>query len=135
MNDLLIDVDPPFDRSIHLQSQSISTSQMLLVKELKDLLANSNKLDENWCTDHLLNLFLIARCNRVSDAFKMMIIAKEWRDHRQPHDVKDWETSMQKESETGKIYCPCKVTFLSISQLIFILQNRFRSLGSTVIDF
>ena len=107
--DKCVDVSPPFESCIHLLSPAICCDQLIFVQELRALLELNCDYDEKWCTDKVLNLFLIARCNRVHDAFKMMLIAKEWRDHRKPHDVKDWEYTMQRESETGKIYCPCMI--------------------------
>ena len=120
-------IDQVFDSSIHFKSPPIHDNHIPLIHELRSLLKQNEGYDENWCTDHILHLFLIARSYKVNDTYKMMIVAKTWRDFRKPHDVVDWDISMQKESETGKIYCPgryCTVLNCIVLYFAFIIINN-----------
>lgn len=100
---------PNFEASVHLHCPEIQESNKGAIEDLRLQLISNNIYDENWCSDHLLFLFLIARNQNVAAAFEMMKIAWEWRVFRRPHEIQEspgWEARMSKESETGKIYVP-----------------------------
>ena len=100
-------LEPPFDKDIHLHIPPISVEHAHLLQEFRSVLESSvDHYNEEWCSDHILHSFLIARKYNLKDATSMIAEALAWRDFRKPHHVPNWEVSMKKESETGKIYCP-----------------------------
>jgi hypothetical protein len=100
---------PPFDPAIHLHSPNIEASHKALIENLRSNLESWDNYDSEWCSDHLLMLFLIARNYDIDATTAMLKTASEWRSHRRPHEVEavpDWEAKMSRESQTGKVYVP-----------------------------
>jgi hypothetical protein len=111
---------PPFDPSIHLLSAPPSAEQQISIDELKQLLLSSSAdVNSEWCNDHILKLFLIARCYNVQAALEMIQFALTWRNLRQPAAIEaqeNWHQQMEIEATTGKIRRPgaliCPFLFL-----------------------
>ena len=108
---------PSFDKSIHILTHEPNNDQKILINELKiklqeesSLYKSSNHLQE-WCTDHCILRFLIARNYDISKTFEMLSGAMKWRMDRKPYDIDiekndKWEKTIKNEGKTGKIYIP-----------------------------
>lgn len=123
-------VYPPFDVERHLKSPQIDESTQDLIAQVRSLFENDEEYDEYWCTDEVLQLFLIARNMDVSLTHCMLKTAGEWRNFRKPHLVEEtdgWIEKMSKESETGKVYSPGKDQW---GRPIIVLDNTVQNTDS-----
>ena len=104
----------PFNADVHLAAPNRSDEQNALIVELRELLKNDPNFEPTWCTDHILQLFLIARQWNVSAAREMLVTTLAWRQLRQPDRVEkmdNWEEKMELECRTGKVYTPGKPNY------------------------
>ena len=109
-------IDIPFNSDVHLAAPPCSTEQVTTISELRKLIDSDPNYANKWCTDHILQLFLIARQWSIDAARDMLETTMAWRQLRQPNRVEqmdDWEEKMEKECRTGKVYTPGKLLCLS----------------------
>lgn len=121
---------PPFDSERHLKAPPIDAPTQVLITQLRDSFQQEKEYDENWCTDEILQLFLIARNMDVELALALLKTAGEWRMFREPHLVEHnigWEKKMSHESETGKIYNPGKDQW---GRPVLVLDNTVQNTDS-----
>ena len=121
---------PPFDVERHLKSPPINENVRALIIQLRSAFENDAEYDEDWCTDKVLQLFLIARNMNVELTHDMLKTAGEWRKFREPHLVEEfdgWNERMSRESETGKVYTPGKDQW---GRPVIILDNTVQNTDS-----
>lgn len=107
-----IPVIPPFDETIHIKSQDLDESQIPAIHELRSLISLHDNYSSDWCIDHILKLFLIARGFNVQASRDMLDDALIWRALRRPHLIEhdpEWDIKKKIEGATGKIRRPGKV--------------------------
>lgn len=118
---------PTFDVERHLKAPCLNKDTLDLVKQIRDAFKNDDEYDEEWCTDEVLHLFLIARNNNIDLTHSMLKTAGTWRKYREPHLVEDslgWNERMSRESKTGKVYTPGKDKW---GRPIIILDNTVQN--------
>lgn len=121
---------PPFDADRHLKSPPIDDSTRELIRQLRSVFENDEEYDAAWCTDEVLQLFLIARNMNIELTHSMLKTAGKWRQFREPHLVEQtdgWQDKMSRESETGKVYTPGKDQW---GRPLIILDNTVQNTDS-----
>lgn len=108
-NDVPVVPSPPFDPAIHLLSPTPNATQEAKILEMKEKLSHLELYQkyQDWANDQTIQRFLIARNYDIEEAYKLFVIALEWREVRKPSEIDrqpDWEAFLSKESESGKIY-------------------------------
>ena len=102
---------PPFPIDIHICTPAPKNDQEKdALRQLREQLETSNNAAylyaKSWCTDAQLVRFLVARQYDVEKALALTLAACEWREHRKPSEIElqpNWEKTLSKEAETGKI--------------------------------
>ena len=110
----MTDESPPFPPDIHICTPAPKNEQEKeALKQLREQLETSNNAAyvyaKSWCTDAQLIRFLVARQYVVEKALVLTLSACEWRQNRKPSEIEsqpNWQETLSKEAETGKIYCP-----------------------------
>lgn len=102
---------PPFCRSIHLKCDKPTAEQAVIVNEFRTALKEFPLYKEHmdWANDEQLLRFLIARNFNLAASADLIKNALKWRDMRKPGEIEQsqkWPEGIEKEGETGKIYCP-----------------------------
>lgn len=98
--------------SVHLKSDEITEAISQSIRELQKELLNNPLYGEyiSWCNESQLQRFLVARQGKSKEALELANAALKWRKSRLPPggitQLKNWETFISKESETGKIFIP-----------------------------
>lgn len=121
---------PQFDVERHIKSPQISAETQELIEQVRSAFKNDEEYDEEWCSDEVLQLFLIARNMNVGLTHSMLKTAGEWRKFRKPHLVEQmdgWSEKMSRESETGKVYVPGKDQW---GRPVIVLDNTVQNTDS-----
>ena len=121
---------PPFEVERHIKASAIDEDTRELIRQLRSAFENDDAYDKDWCTDEILQLFLIARNMNVEQTRTMLQTAGEWRKFREPHLVEEtegWEAKMSRESETGKVYTPGKDRW---GRPVIVLDNTVQNTDS-----
>ena len=106
--------EPPFPKDVHICTPPPSNEEEKgALTQLREQLETSNNpaylYAKSWCSDAQLVRFLVARQWDVEKAFALTLSACEWRQNRKPSEIEsqpNWQETLSKEAETGKIYCP-----------------------------
>jgi hypothetical protein len=102
-------IAPSFDIARHLRAPLADEAVQELIEQVRSAFKGDDEYNEEWCSDEVLQLFLIARNMNVELTYTMLKTAGEWRKFREPHLVEEtdgWQEKMSRESETGKVYVP-----------------------------
>lgn len=117
----------PFDPSIHLRAGEITEVIAIAIHELRSLLVGDEFYDAEWCSDHVLHMFLIARNMNVAAARDMLSIALSWRRLRPLKDIDTCDELLEKmniEGSTGKVY-NAGMFFLNLLHIYNFYLSRF----------